>query len=436
MFNKYIILNTNNEEELILFIDFNYEMGSFNNRCTSIKKSIKEFIKNKKIKFNGKKVILAVGGILLATVMLNNNDITFDKFNNEDLIQYVDSSSFNLINDVPKIDDIKEIKTVQKNLIDNTKTKNTSSNDKVKNLAKKEIKKSTTKTTKKSSYKKSSTKKSVESNAINQTQVKNVTEKVTIYRKSGNVETLDLEEYVIGVVAAEMPASFNEEAIKAQAILARTYALKSKKTGKKITDTVSTQSYIDIYDMKSKWGNDYTKYYNKIKKCVDLTKGIYITYNGEIIDAVYHSTSNGMTEDAIEVWGYSVPYLKSVNSGWDSKTSSYKREVSKDKYYILNIFGINSLDEISIISRNSSGRVSKVRVGDHVYSGINIREMLGLRSADFDFKISDDKLIIITKGYGHGVGMSQYGANEMAKSGKTYKEIILHYYKNVKIVTK
>ena len=185
--------------------------------------------------------------------------------------------------------------------------------------------------------------------------------------------------------------------------------------------------------MKSKWGSEYEKYYNKIKDAVNATKGMYVTYNNQLIDAVYHSTSNGKTEDAIYVWGYSVPYLKSVDSSWDKEASSYLRTVTKDSVDILKIFGIDTLAELKITKRNSSGRVVEVMVGDEVYSGVDIRTMLSLRSTDFDIEIEGDTVKITTRGYGHGVGMSQYGANIMANKGSTYKDIIHHYYTNVEI---
>ncbi|MDD6879181.1 MAG: stage II sporulation protein D, partial [bacterium] len=218
-----------------------------------------------------------------------------------------------------------------------------------------------------------------------------------------------------------------------QAVLARTYALKAIKENKKLTDTTSTQVYIDNNEMKSKWGSDYNKYYSKIKQAVESTKSVYVTYNNELIDAVYHAISNGMTEDAINVWGHSIPYLKSVDSSYDKAVSGYSRSIIKTDSEILKIFGIDSLDNIEILSRNSSGRVSSVRVGDSTYTGVDIRTLLGLRSSDFDMEIVGENIKITTRGYGHGVGMSQYGANSMAKNGSTYEQIIKHYYSGVKI---
>ena len=166
---------------------------------------------------------------------------------------------------------------------------------------------------------------------------------------------------------------------------------------------------------------------------VTSTNNMTIKYNGTYIDAVYHSTSNGKTEDAVHVWGNSVPYLKSVESSWDRNASSYLRTEEKELSALLMLLGIDLSDEnsIEIISRNNSGRVSNVRIGNKNYSGVELRNLLGLRSADFDLEVQNNKVIITTRGYGHGVGMSQYGANELAKQGKTWQDIINHYYSNI-----
>ena len=257
---------------------------------------------------------------------------------------------------------------------------------------------------------------------------------VTIYRSNGSILEIELEEYIVGVVAAEMPASFSSEALKAQAVVARTYALKRVSTGQKLTDTVSTQAYIDVSQMKQKWGNDFSKYYNKIKKAVEETTGEYITYNGEYINAVYHSTSNGYTEDAKNVWQESYPYLKSVESIWDKNVSSYQRTITKDYNNLLDVTGLSDENlEINILNRNTSGRVETIQVGNNIYTGVEFRNLLGLRSTDFDIEFVDGNIQITTRGYGHGVGMSQYGANEMSKQGYNYRQIIGHYYTGVQI---
>ena len=258
---------------------------------------------------------------------------------------------------------------------------------------------------------------------------------VTIYRSNGNVVSMDLEEYLIGVVGAEMPASFQMEALKAQAVVARTYALKLLASGKKLTDTVSTQVYKDNNALKKLWGNSYSTYYQKIKGAVTSTKGVSVYYQGNYINALYHSTSNGKTEDASMVWGNSVPYLKSVDSKWDIQASSYLREIKEDFTNVLNLLGISSDTNIQfeVISRDESGRVEKIKVGDKIFDGVTFRNLLKLRSTDFSITVINNQVSITTKGYGHGVGLSQYGANGMAQEGYTYKEILKHYYTGVEV---
>lgn len=187
--------------------------------------------------------------------------------------------------------------------------------------------------------------------------------------------------------------------------------------------------------MRNKWGADLDKYYNKIKDAVLSTEGVTLKYNNEYIDAVYFSTSNGYTEDSINVWGNDIPYLKSVESYWDRDASSFLRTQTMDLNTFNSKLGTNISmgDEISIIERNSSSRVSKISVGDKIFSGVQIRNILGLRSADFDIELNNNILTITTRGYGHGVGMSQYGANGMARAGYSYKQILEHYYQNVSI---
>ena len=139
-------------------------------------------------------------------------------------------------------------------------------------------------------------------------------EYISIKRSNGQVISIEFRDYIIGVIAAEMPASFNREAIKAQSVLARTYALKAKKYGKTLTDTVSTQAYIDTDQMKQKWGKDFETYYNKIAACVDETSKEYLSYDNDYIEALYHSTNNGKTESSLDVFGNYYPYLISVTS--------------------------------------------------------------------------------------------------------------------------
>ncbi len=257
---------------------------------------------------------------------------------------------------------------------------------------------------------------------------------VSVKRSNGIVEQIAMEDYLIGVVASEMPASFHEEALKVQSILARTYALKRISKGLILTDTVSTQRYIDVVEMKKMWGSQFDTYYRKIKNAVLKTDGLVMMYQGELIDALYHSTSNGMTEDSQNVWGNAYPYLVSVDSHWDKTVSSYEKTTVIDDSVVLKLFGVlpQNLD-FEILRRNASGRVAQLRIGEKIYSGVEFRNLLGLRSSDFELSVENHQLLIKTKGFGHGVGVSQYGANAMAKEGRDYLSIIKHYYQNVEI---
>lgn len=258
---------------------------------------------------------------------------------------------------------------------------------------------------------------------------------VNLKLKNGSIISISLEEYVIGVVGAEMPASFNLEALKAQAVAARTYALKKIANGKTLSATTSDQVYKTNDELKVMWGNSYNTYYNKVKNAVNATKGKYMTYNGVYIDALYFSTSNGKTEDPVYVWGTSYAYLKPVDSSVDINVKSFsytKTFTLSDFCSKLNV-SVSSNSDINIISRTSGDRVNQISIGGKTFTGVKIRTLLGLRSADFSISISGNTVTITTKGFGHGCGMSQYGANELAKKGYTYTQILHHYYTGIQI---
>ena len=424
MFSKYKIINKNNEEILILYMDYYMEFSidfSGKNKSNNLKNEIRKAIRN--TKFNGTKIVLSIGGIILATLLVIKEPII-----DSDMI-YVNSNILPK-NEVVEIENEEEREVIDDVVIE----------DKEEIEVKKEI--PINKSQEVSSYT-SNIQKPLENintsqSIIQEEKVKVIEEPkqeekmVTIYRNDGSIITLELEEYLIGVVGAEMPASFNIEALKVQAIISRTYALRSLEIGRRLTDDVKTQAYKDNNQLRNMWGNDYDKYYNKIKEAVGSTKGIAIYYDNKYIDALFFSCSNGKTEDSKYVWGNSVPYLKSVDSSWDIGTTPYLRETEKELDSILNLFGIDTFS-YSILSRDASGRVLEIMVGDKIYSGVEFRNLLGLRSADFDIEINDNNVKIITRGYGHGVGLSQYGANGMAKDGYNFIDIIKHYYISVEV---
>ncbi|MBR6640961.1 MAG: stage II sporulation protein D [Clostridia bacterium] len=247
---------------------------------------------------------------------------------------------------------------------------------------------------------------------------------------NGTVSKIDIEEYIIGVVAAEMPASFHTEALKAQAILARTYAIKKAKAGVTLLNSTYHQVYNTVDQMKKKWGTSFNAYYNKVKNAVESTKGKVLTYNGGYIEAVYYAISNGSSELPKYVWNSTYPYLQAVSSNWDKDLSVGKYTVKLTYEKVSKKLGIdvNKETEFNVLSKTEGNRIAEIKVGETTFEGNKFRRKLGLRSTDFEITKTDVGLTITTHGYGHGIGMSQYGANGAAKAGYTYKQILNHYY--------
>lgn len=265
---------------------------------------------------------------------------------------------------------------------------------------------------------------------------------VRVKRSNGVIDNIPLEEYVIGVVSGEMPASFEIEALKAQSVASRTYVLKkiynNKDSDYDVVDTVNNQVYLDLDILKDKWGEKYELYINKVRQAVNDTTYEYLEYDGEIIDAFYFSTSNGYTEDSGIIFQKSLPYLKSVESNWDLKVSKAfyaSTDMSLQEFYDrLGLEYSSSLD-VDILERSDSNRVIKLKINNVEFMGRDVYNKLGLRSYDFDFVLVGSNVKINTKGYGHGVGMSQYGAQGMAKEGYNYKEILGYYYIGTSLVS-
>lgn len=255
-------------------------------------------------------------------------------------------------------------------------------------------------------------------------------------RDKSNPYSIDLEEYIVGVVAGEMPASFNMEALKAQAVASRTFAV--NKTMSIINYVLSTsindQVYLSIEEMKKKWGNDFNYYYNRVLKAVGDTKGEVVTYNDKPISAYYFAISNGSTDDAKTVFKENKEYLVSVDSNWDKKYSFYSANRTISKTNFCNKLGISCSNiVINNIVRSENNYVREITINNVKFTGIEVFNKLGLKSTDFTITVSGDNVNIKTLGFGHSVGMSQYGAQGMADSGYSYKDILGHYYKNTKI---
>lgn len=403
MFDNYIVKN----ETLYIDLNINYDFGNFKNTKTNFKKELKKFLNNLKINFN--KIVLTCSGVIIGSIILTNNN-----FNNEVSMKYVP----NIDTRIPYITHYSNEEKIDDNIIVNSDVNEVKENVNISQDISKNVENSVNKGPR-----------IIENTNSDNTTNSSMSE-ITIYRSNGSIINLNMTDYLIGVVSSEMPASFNLEALKAQSVLARTYALKAKQTGKKLTDTVSTQSYIDIDQMKNKWENSFNTYYNKIKNAVENTNGEYLSYNGNYIEALYHSTNNGKTESSLDVFGNYYPYLISVSSEYDKNASSYLRTINMPLDTISNKLGLslNNDSVISILSYTDGGNTKEININGNNFSGKKVRELLGLRSADFDISISDNNANITTRGYGHGVGMSQYGANGMANAGYSYKDILSHYY--------
>lgn len=257
---------------------------------------------------------------------------------------------------------------------------------------------------------------------------------------TGIIEKVPLEEYVTGVLAGEMPVSFELEALKAQAVAARSYVMKKIEQNRNqefdVVDTVSNQVYIDEATLKERWKDEFTNKMNKIKTAIQETQGEYLTYDGQVIEAFFFSTSTGKTENVEEVFVQALPYLRSVDSSWDEEVSPVFHVTSEyslaDFYSKLGLPYQDRL-QIEITKATSTGRVKELTINGNLFQASDVTSKLKLRSTFFTFEQIGSNVKIETKGFGHGVGLSQYGAQAMAKKGYLYDQILKHYYQGVEI---
>ena len=257
--------------------------------------------------------------------------------------------------------------------------------------------------------------------------------------KTSQIITIPFEEYIKGVVAGEMPANFELEALKAQAVASRSYAMyqmtATKDKDYDVLNTTANQVYLTDQELKNNWKNEYEQKINKINKAITETTGEYLTYKGQIVNAMFFSTSTGKTENSEEVFVSALPYLRSVDSKWDEESPVYTDTYTfdlKDFYSKLNL-PYNENLKIEITAKTSTGRIKKLKINDQELNGRDLATKLSLRSNYFTITQNNDKITINTKGFGHGVGMSQYGANGMAKEGYKYDQILKHYYQHTEI---
>lgn len=291
---------------------------------------------------------------------------------------------------------------------------------------------------------------SIEQVSDNEYDYKNYGTIKLLHSDTGEVEEVPLDTYLCNVVSAEMPVDFELEALKAQAVVARTYTIYKIQNKKHdnagiCDDSSCCQAWVSKEERFARWDEEKRESnWAKIEQCVNETKGKIITYNGTPINAFFHSNSGGTTELPVNVWGggTNLPYLQVIETAGEEGYSQYQSEAIftqdelieklKSKYEDITI-DFNNNDDLKILDYTDSGRVKTVKFGNHELSGTETRSLFDLRSTNFEIIKEDGNVKFSVKGYGHGVGMSQTGANSLAKEGKNYEDIIKHFYVGVEI---
>ncbi len=271
--------------------------------------------------------------------------------------------------------------------------------------------------------------------------------------KKDKTVLIELDEYVKGVVAAEMPGEFSIEALKAQAVASRTFTLyRMEKYSEghpshpeaSLCTGIHCQAYLSMDELREVHGKNWMyEYWPKIEEAVEATKGEVLTYDGKVIEPLFHSTSGGMTENSEDVFVSAVPYMRAVSSPYESgspslyglKTINVSDFIDKikSKYPNVNLSQSNLAEKVKLMEKSRGGRVIKLMIDSEVVSGREIRTLFGLNSTNFEITLKGDVIEIKTIGNGHGVGMSQWGANGMGENGSKYDEILKHYYTGVEI---
>ena len=262
---------------------------------------------------------------------------------------------------------------------------------------------------------------------------------VLLRQRDGTTREMDMDSYLTGVVLAEMPASFAREAKKAQAVVARTFALKAAVTGGKhgdgsvCTESVCCQAYIPPED----YGGP-AEAVDQARSAAEETSGQVLTYGEGLIEATYFSCSGGSTEDAVAVWGRDFPYLRATDSPGEEEAVHYTDTVYFTEKEFQNALGISLPGTpdgwFGFTTYTSGGGVNTIRIGGRDYKGTELRKLLGLKSTAFTVSANPKGVTITTRGYGHRVGMSQYGADAMAEGGSSYEQILSYYYQGTSLV--
>ena len=273
-----------------------------------------------------------------------------------------------------------------------------------------------------------------------------------LHQSSNQVEDLNIDEYLYGVVSSEMPASFEIEALKAQAIVARTYTIYQivnngyrHENADICDDSNCCQAWISKDERLAKWPTEEAESnWSKIVEAVDSTKGKVVAYNGQPINAFFHANSGGITESSLNIWGgIDYPYLKSVETAGEEGYTQYSSQIVLNQQELLRkiqaqyddcIIDFSQKDCIQILEYTTSGRIKTIKFGNKEIAGTEARTLLGLKSTNFTFSIDEENITFSVTGYGHGVGMSQTGADVLAKLGSNYEAIIKHFYTDVEIV--
>lgn len=269
---------------------------------------------------------------------------------------------------------------------------------------------------------------------------------VTLYRtQTEKTEVLALKDYLFGVLAGEMPASYPEEALKAQVVASYSYLLHRKSTienhpaadfghpGDICDNPDHCKAYATAEECEARWGKEWrTSFEDKLRQAVEDALGYAVLYQGEPANTVFHAFSGGVTEDAADVWGAEVPYLKSVDSHWDRESKDFSTTVKVPLEEFKAKLEITGTEE-GAVTLTAGGSVGTLVIGGKTFTGRQLREMFGLRSTRFNLKIEKEQAVFSVSGYGHQVGMSQFGASVLAQNGFTFQEILSYYYKGVTV---
>ena len=264
---------------------------------------------------------------------------------------------------------------------------------------------------------------------------------ISVLSESGEVIPIELDDYLTCVLLAEMPVSFADEALKAQSVVARTYTMRAANGAAKheqaavCTESSCCQGYISVENFLNKGGQ--AQDVERIQKLIAQTRDQVLTYDGELIEATYFSCSGGATEDAVAVWGTDVAYLRSVESPGEENATHYTDTVIFNASDFASRLGLalegNPAEWFGITTYTKGGGVATMLIGGKSFAGTELRRLLELRSTAFDIQVDGNDITITTRGYGHRVGMSQYGADAMADAGSTYPEILAYYYQGTEL---